>query len=112
MKNASTIILLAMFSFANNIFSQDWSVSINDTEKFGKDWILKFGRIPTSENYLISSQRLLNSTRYQRLPVGLYGWGGQMKYKFDDSEFVFDITSDRDIALKDSFEGFEIGTRL
>ncbi len=95
--------------------AQDWSIDIapiisSDVETV--KWKFNVGHIPTSEIYLVSSQRLLSATRNQRLPIGMYGWGGSLKMNFDSTSVIFDITSDRDSSGSAGFQGLELGSRI
>lgn len=117
MKNKTTncvlVMFLILFFLPQKLFSQDWVVTIGDDFKGENNWKMKFGRFLTSESQLTnSSQRLLRNTRYKRVPVGLYGWGSQAIFKSSNLTTIFDITSDRNSYVKDSFRGLETGFRI
>ena len=105
-----------LFACVGNSFSQDWAISLVDNlEKqngLSGAWKIRVGRIATSQSQLTNSSRLLRNTRYRRVPVGLYGWGGQAIWKSSNWSATLDVTADRDASIRGPFHGIESGARL
>lgn len=92
----------------------NWIQELSIGYKVNEEWSIRLGRLSTAGIILTPPPWLLQTARYPRVPVGIYGWGGQMQYNRDRWTATLDVTGNTGTSFqsKNAFDRIETGLRL
>jgi hypothetical protein len=91
-----------------------WVKALNAKYQIDDVWSIRAGYLCTASIYFTQPQRLVQTVRYQRMPIGVRGLGAQVQWKDGNTQVLWDVTSNTSLGFHHdtSLDGIETSARV